>query len=144
MATVRPLAVEPNWLKAHGFEELRLPPMRNKDIRSFMGAWHRAARLDGDDREHLTELEQDLAHHFTQNTALRDLARTPPALRGDKRRKIDAPEGITMDVEEQIQLLQRIAVWLVREGQSEFSREQALRQLARALPGGDEGIDVTL
>ncbi|MFC9248238.1 hypothetical protein ACFT7S_30700 [Streptomyces sp. NPDC057136] len=40
-----------------------------------------------------------------------------------------------MDVEEQIQLLQRIAVWLVREGQSEFSREQALRQLDPALSG---------
>ncbi|MFD3654458.1 NACHT domain-containing protein [Streptomyces sp. NPDC058620] len=166
VATVRPLAVEPDWLRSQDFEELRLLPMRNEDIRSFVRAWHRAARLDGDDHEHLNELEQDLAHRFTQNTALRDLARTPllcavicalhrrrqgflPETRWklyrsaldmllgnrDKRRKIDAPEGITMDVEEQIQLLQRIAVWLVREGQSEFSREQALRQLGRALSG---------
>nr|WP_258050022.1 NACHT domain-containing protein [Streptomyces finlayi] len=166
VATVRPLAVAPDWLRSQDFEELRLLPMRNEDIRSFVGAWHRAARLDGDDHEHLTELEQDLTHRFTQNTALRDLARTPllcavicalhrrrqgflPETRWklyrsaldmllgnrDKRRKIDAPEGITMDVEEQIQLLQRIAVWLVREGQSEFSRDQALRQLARALSG---------
>ncbi|WP_256668898.1 NACHT domain-containing protein [Streptomyces fulvorobeus] len=166
VATVRPLAVEPDWLRSQEFEELRLLPMRNEDIRSFVGAWHRAARLDGDDHEHLTELEQDLTHRFTQNSALRDLARTPllcavicalhrrsqgflPETRWklyrsaldmllgnrDKRRKIDAPEGITMDVEEQLQLLQRIAVWLVRGGQSEFSRAQALRQLARALAG---------
>ncbi|WP_328910856.1 NACHT domain-containing protein [Streptomyces sp. NBC_00234] len=166
VATVRPLAVEPDWLRSQDFEELRLLPMRNEDIRSFVGAWHRAARLDSDDHEHLGELEQDLTHRFTQNTALLDLARTPllcavicalhrrrqgflPETRWklyrsaldmllgnrDKRRRIDAPEGITMDVEEQTQLLQRIAVWLVREGQSEFSRAQALRQLDRALSG---------
>ncbi|MEU5401192.1 NACHT domain-containing protein [Streptomyces sp. NPDC005963] len=53
----------------------------------------------------------------------------------DKRRKVGTPEGITLTVEENQQLLQRIAVWLVRGGQTEFSREQALRQLERALGG---------
>ncbi len=41
------------------------------------------------------------------------------------------PEGVDLSVEEHTQLLQRIAVWLVREGQSEFTREQALRQPGR-------------
>ncbi|MCX5101497.1 serine protease [Streptomyces sp. NBC_00439] len=53
----------------------------------------------------------------------------------DKQRRIEAPEGITMNVEEQAQLLQRIAIWLVRGGQSELHRSAALRQLERALPG---------
>ncbi|MFE5238553.1 NACHT domain-containing protein [Streptomyces sp. NPDC056627] len=168
VATVRPLAVEPDWLGSEGFEELRLLPMRNEDIQSFVASWHRAARLveDEEDHERLGELEQDLSRQFAQNSTLRDLARTPllcavicalhrrregflPETRWqlyrsalemllgnrDRRRRIERPEGIVMDIEEHTQLLQRIAVWLVREGQSEFTREQALRQLDRALPG---------
>ncbi|MET9594896.1 NACHT domain-containing protein [Streptomyces sp. NPDC006516] len=168
VATVRPLAVEPGWLDSEGFEELRLLPMRNEDIQSFVRSWHRAARLseDDEDLERLTELERDLSRQFAQNSILRDLGRTPllcavicalhrrregflPETRWklyrsalemllghrDRRRRIERPEGIVMDVEEHTQLLQRIAVWLVREGQSEFTREQALRQLDRALPG---------
>ncbi|MFF3394692.1 NACHT domain-containing protein [Streptomyces sp. NPDC002669] len=166
VATVRPLAVEPGWLDAQDFEELRLLPMGDRDVESFVAAWHRAARLDDDDHETLGMLERDLVQQFAQNPALRDLARTPllcavicalhrrrqgllPETRWslydsaltmllgdrDKRRRIDAPEGITMNVEEQAQLLQRIAVWLVRCGQSELQRPAALRQLERTLPG---------
>ncbi|MEV6397299.1 NACHT domain-containing protein [Streptomyces sp. NPDC051907] len=166
LATVRPLAVAPDWLKSAGFEELRLLPMRDEDIQEFTAAWHRAAQLSDDDQEGLPDLERDLAQQFGQNGALRDLARTPllcavicalhrqrqgflPETRWmlyqsalamllgnrDKQRRIAMPEGIDMSVEEHQQLLQRIAVWLVRGGQSEFSREQAGRQLAAALAG---------
>ncbi|MFK4227312.1 NACHT domain-containing protein [Streptomyces sp. NPDC019890] len=174
VVTVRPLAVEPDWLKSEGFEELSLLPMTGSDIHAFVAAWHRAARLDGDDGENLDDLERELAQQFEQNRALSDLARTPllcavicalhrlrqgflPETRWalyqsalqmllgnrDKFRKIDAPEGISMTVEEHLQLLQRIAVWLVRGGQAEFTREQALHQLKRTLPGmprvGEQG-----
>ncbi|MFE9366677.1 trypsin-like peptidase domain-containing protein [Streptomyces sp. NPDC006978] len=166
VATVRPLAVAPDWLGPEDFEELRLLPMRDGDIQSFVASWHEAARLDSHGHEALTELERDLSHQFAENAALRDLARTPllcavicalhrrrqgslPATRWklynsalamllgnrDERRRIRSPEGIAMDVEEQTQLLQRIAAWLVREGQSEFSREQALHQVDRTLTG---------
>ncbi|MEU0355481.1 NACHT domain-containing protein [Streptomyces cyaneofuscatus] len=167
VATVRPLAVEPDWLRSEGFAELRLLPMRNEDIQAFVASWHRAARLsEEDDADRLDELERDLALQFDQNPTLRDLARTPllcavicalhrrrdgflPETRWslyrsalemllghrDRRRRIGDPEGIDLSVEEHTQLLQRIAVWLVREGQSEFTREQALRQLRRALAG---------
>ncbi|MDG9685856.1 NACHT domain-containing protein [Streptomyces sp. DH18] len=167
VATVRPLAVEPDWLRSEGFGELRLLPMRNEDIQVFVASWHRAARLsEEDDADRLDELERDLSHQFDQNPTLRDLARTPllcavicalhrrrdgflPETRWklyrsalemllghrDHRRRIGNPEGIELDVEESTQLLQRIAVWLVREGQSEFTRGQALRQLGRALAG---------
>ncbi|MFJ9324085.1 NACHT domain-containing protein [Streptomyces globisporus] len=167
VVTVRPLAVEPDWLRSEGFAELRLLPMRNEDIQAFVSSWHRAARLsDQDEAERLDALERDLSHQFDQNPTLRDLARTPllcavicalhrrrdgflPETRWklyrsalemllghrDHRRRIGNPEGIDLDVEESTQLLQRIAVWLVREGQSEFTRDQALRQLRRALAG---------
>ncbi|MEW1615424.1 MULTISPECIES: NACHT domain-containing protein [unclassified Streptomyces] len=167
VATVRPLAVEPDWLRTEGFAELRLLPMRNEDIQAFVASWHRAARLSEDGgAERLDELEGDLSRQFDQNPALRDLARTPllcavicalhrrrdgflPETRWklyrsaldmllghrDHRRRIGDPEGVELDIEEHTQLLQRIAVWLVREGQSEFTREQALRQLTRGLAG---------
>nr|WP_202540484.1 serine protease [Streptomyces sp. SID4937] len=167
VATVRPLAVEPDWLRSEGFAELRLLPMRDEDIQAFVASWHRAARLsEEDDADRLDALEQDLSRQFEQNSTLRDLARTPllcavicalhrrrdgllPETRWklyrsalemllghrDQRRRIGDPEGIDLSVEEHTQLLQRIAVWLVREGQSEFTRDQALRQLGRALAG---------
>ncbi|MFD3976505.1 NACHT domain-containing protein [Streptomyces cyaneofuscatus] len=167
VATVRPLAVEPDWLRSEGFTELRLLPMRNEDIQAFVGSWHRAARLsEEDDADRLVELEQDLSRQFDQNPTLRDLAHTPllcavicalhrrregllPETRWslysstlemllghrDRLRRVDGPEGIELDIEEHTQLLQRIAAWLVREGQSEFTRDQALRQLRRALTG---------
>ncbi|SCD82173.1 serine protease [Streptomyces sp. DvalAA-19] len=167
VTTVRPLAVEPDWLRSERFEELRLLPMRNEDIQAFVTSWHRAARLsEPDDAERLDGLERDLSLQFDQNPTLRDLARTPllcavicalhrrrdgflPETRWslyrsalemllvhrDRRRRIGDPEGIELTIEEHTQLLQRIAVWLVREGQSEFTRDQALRQLGRALAG---------
>ncbi|MFJ1593589.1 NACHT domain-containing protein [Kitasatospora albolonga] len=167
VTTVRPLAVESDWLRSDGFAELRLLPMRNEDIQAFVASWHRAARLsEEDDADRLDELERDLSRQFDQNPTLRDLARTPllcavicalhrrregllPETRWslyrstlemllghrDRIRRVDGPEGIELDVEEHAQLLQRIAVWLVREGQSEFTRDQALRQIRRALAG---------
>ncbi|WP_370413441.1 NACHT domain-containing protein [Streptomyces fradiae] len=53
----------------------------------------------------------------------------------DERRRVGSPDGIRMSVEEHRQLLQRIAVRLVRTGQTEFTREQALQSLERDLPG---------
>ncbi|MFE7482379.1 NACHT domain-containing protein [Streptomyces sp. NPDC057552] len=167
VTTVRPLAVESDWLRSDGFAELRLLPMRNEDIQAFVVSWHRAARLsEEDDADRLDELERDLSRQFDQNPTLRDLARTPllcavicalhrrregllPETRWslyrstlemllghrDRIRRIDGPEGIELDIEEHTQLLQRIAAWLVREGQSEFTRNQALRQIRRALAG---------
>lgn len=166
VATVRPLAVEPDWLAAEHFQELRLLPLRDEDIQAFSAAWHKAARLDDEDHPRLYALEADLARQFRSNATLSDLARTPllcavicalhrrqegflPTTRWklykssldmllgnrDQRRGMAGPEGITLDVEEQMLLLQRIAIWLVREGQTEFSRVQALRQLERALAG---------
>ncbi|MBT2443866.1 NACHT domain-containing protein [Streptomyces sp. ISL-36] len=168
VATVRPHAVEPDWLGAEDFQELALLPLRGPDIEAFVAAWHGAARLDADERDRavLDDLERDLSQQFRHNPSLSELARTPllcavicalhrlhegflPETRWelyasalqmllgtrDERRRIDAPDGIRMNVEEHQQLLQRLAAWLVRGGQTEFTREQALHRLDRTLPG---------
>ncbi|MCD7439636.1 NACHT domain-containing protein [Streptomyces lincolnensis] len=87
VATVRPNAVEKDWLARDGFEELTLLPMSDEDISAFVGAWHDAARLEcdqlydtrrgGEERQHLSTLEEGLIHQLADNTALSDLARTP-------------------------------------------------------------------
>ncbi|MGW2596230.1 NACHT domain-containing protein [Streptomyces klenkii] len=176
LVTVRPLAVGSDWLEQEGFEELRLLPLGDEDIRSFVGAWHMAARLECDryadehwakrQRKRLDSLEQELGREFQRNDVLRDLARTPllcavicalhrarngflPETRWelysaalnlmlatrDIHRRIHQPEGIELTVDEGRQLLQRIAVWLARNGRAELTREQAIRQLTSALRG---------
>ncbi|MFD7239478.1 NACHT domain-containing protein [Streptomyces syringium] len=53
----------------------------------------------------------------------------------DDYRRIHKPEGITLTVNDGQQLLQRIAVWLVRNGRVELSRDQAVHQLELAMGG---------
>ncbi|WP_280876444.1 NACHT domain-containing protein [Streptomyces pseudovenezuelae] len=87
LATVRPNAVDKQWLDDDGFAELTLLPMSDDDIRAFVRAWHNAARLEcdhfydgrraGEERELLSSLEHDLVHQLERNAALSDLARTP-------------------------------------------------------------------
>ncbi|MGW1210474.1 NACHT domain-containing protein [Streptomyces sp. NPDC002499] len=87
LATVRPNAVDKQWLDGDGFAELALLPMSDDDIRAFVHAWYNAARVECDsfydgrrgreEYELLSSLEQDLVHQLAQNAALGDLARTP-------------------------------------------------------------------
>ncbi|MEU1779156.1 MULTISPECIES: NACHT domain-containing protein [Streptomyces] len=53
----------------------------------------------------------------------------------DAHRRVGSPEGIDVTIEDSQQMLQRIAVWLVRNGRAELSREQAVRQLEHAMKG---------
>jgi hypothetical protein len=174
LATVRPNAVEKDWLAQEGFAELTLLPMSDEDITTFVGAWHDAARLEcdhlydtrrgGDERELLTALEHDLIHQLGQNAALRDMARTPllcavicalhrrrrgllPTTRWslyraalamllggrDAGRGVHYTDHVTLDSDLQHELLQRLAVWLVRTGQQQMTRAQALQQLELAM-----------
>lgn len=54
--------------------------------------------------------------------------------RRDRERDMAAPTGIELSDEPQIQLLQRLAYWLIRNGRSELDRDRAERILAEALP----------
>ncbi|MFD6167641.1 NACHT domain-containing protein [Streptomyces coeruleorubidus] len=176
IVTVRPLAVERDWLQSEGFRETRLLPMRDVEIRKFVTAWHAAACLeqnahsDAEERAaqdaRIEELRSELLRELFRNEPLRDLARVPllcavicalhrrrrgvlPQTRWelyraaltmllgerDSRRSITAPEGVTLSFEEHQQLLQRVAIWLVRNSRSQLSSEQALRQISIALEG---------
>ncbi|MGC0401508.1 hypothetical protein RKD27_004152 [Streptomyces sp. SAI-126] len=53
----------------------------------------------------------------------------------DTLRRVAAPEGIALGVEEHQQLLQRIAAWLARGGYAEFNHEQARHQIELAMRG---------
>lgn len=55
-------------------------------------------------------------------------------VRRDKEREIAAPEGLRPTEEAQIQLLQRLAYWLIRNGRSEATQTSAVRIIREKLP----------
>ncbi|WP_405945421.1 NACHT domain-containing protein [Streptomyces prunicolor] len=54
--------------------------------------------------------------------------------RRDRERDIDAPEGLTLTEHQSIQLLQRLAYWLIRNGQTELDHDTAHTLIDDALP----------
>jgi transcriptional regulator with XRE-family HTH domain len=55
-------------------------------------------------------------------------------VRRDMERDVDAPEGLSLTEHQSIQLLQRLAYWLIRNGQTEMDYETALVIIDSALP----------
>lgn len=55
-------------------------------------------------------------------------------VRRDRERSIDVPEGIQLTEHQSIQLLQRLAYWLIRNRQTEMDRTTALALVGDALP----------
>ncbi|AZM50276.1 hypothetical protein DMB38_34870 [Streptomyces sp. WAC 06738] len=54
--------------------------------------------------------------------------------RRDDERDITAPEEVVLSEQQSIQLLQRLAYWLIRNGQTELDRDLATELIADALP----------
>ncbi|SCK09545.1 NACHT domain-containing protein [Streptomyces sp. WMMB 322] len=54
--------------------------------------------------------------------------------RRDRERDIETPEGISLTEHQSIQLLQRLAYWLIRNGQAEMDHDTALALIEEALP----------
>ncbi|MFF1480507.1 NACHT domain-containing protein [Streptomyces sp. NPDC058301] len=54
--------------------------------------------------------------------------------RRDRERDIEAPEGVTLTEHQSIQLLQRLAYWLIRNGQTELDHDTARALIEDALP----------
>ncbi|MFE3648127.1 NACHT domain-containing protein [Streptomyces sp. NPDC059152] len=54
--------------------------------------------------------------------------------RRDRERDMRDPDGVELADEPQIQLLQRLAYWLIRNGRTELDRDRAERLVADALP----------
>ncbi|MFE6661969.1 NACHT domain-containing protein [Streptomyces sp. NPDC057697] len=171
VVTTRPSAVPEGWLSGSGFEPHSLLAMNQKDIRSFIGHWHGAARSEcpcPEERERLDGYEVSLRRAVGTRRDLGRLATNPLmcallcALNRDRRmqlprarrelydaaldmllvrrdteREIVGVEGVDLTREEQTALLQRLAYWLIRNGQVEADREEAVAMVAqwlRAMP----------
>ncbi|WP_052441334.1 serine protease [Streptacidiphilus anmyonensis] len=84
----------------------------------------------------LCALNADRQGHLPSGRmALYDAALEMLLVRRDEERGVDpASEGLALGEAQQQALLQKLAYWLIRNGQSELSRSQALARIEHALP----------
>lgn len=163
VVTTRPSAVPEDWLAREGFAAHSLLPMEREEVGAFIGHWHRAARAEcpGEDldayesslREAVTA-RRDLGRLATNplmcallcalnrdrrmqlpraRKELYDAALDMLLVRRDTEREISGVEGVYLTRDEQILLLQRFAYWLIRNGQVEAGREEAVELVAEWL-----------
>lgn len=155
LVTSRPSAVRHEWLGAEDFAEATLAPMNPADVRAFVERWHTAADApDG----YLTQLLESLrtkpdlarlaanpllcglicALHRERRGFLpsgrKELYSASLSMllhRRDRERGLRVPE---LAEEPQLQLLQRLAYWLIRNSRTEMDRSRAEALIADALP----------
>ncbi|MFD0124248.1 NACHT domain-containing protein [Streptomyces virginiae] len=161
VVTTRPSAVPEDWLAGLGFATHAMLPMEQRDIRAFVEHWHAAARVQGQevDAYEASLLEavssrRDLARLATNplmcallcalnqdrrmqlpraRKELYDAALDMLLVRRDTEREICGVEGVHLTREEQVALLQRLAYWLVRNGQLEAGRDEAVEMVGEWL-----------
>ncbi len=156
--TTRPTAVPEGWLRGAGFAELTVRPMNRKDVHVFAKRWHRAAgagpELEGRFKDAvraqrplgqlatsplmcalMCALHRDRRGHLPRSRMeLYEAALSMLLFRRDDERGIEAPEGVRLTQHEAVQLLQRLAYWLIRNGQAEMAEKTALAVVEEALP----------
>ncbi|MFD5795058.1 NACHT domain-containing protein, partial [Streptomyces diastatochromogenes] len=161
LVTSRPPAVAENWLAEDDFTELTLSPMSPAAITTFVRRWHGAARTGTDDDADLDRYERQLLTAVRTKPDLGRLATNPlmcglicalhrdrhgylpqgrkdlyeAALsmllsRRDRERDMAVPD---LREEPQLDLLQRLAYWLIKNGRTEMDRSRAETIIARAL-----------
>lgn len=162
LVTSRPSAVGAQWLAGEDFTELTLSTMTPSDIATFIQRWYAAARDGGAQDADLRTYESQLLTAVRTRADLGRLATTPlmcglicalhrdrrghlphgrkdlyeAALsmllgRRDRERDMEAPD---LREEPQLDLLQRLAYWLVKNGRTAMDRSRAEDVVARALP----------
>ncbi|MGW5734925.1 MULTISPECIES: NACHT domain-containing protein [Streptomyces] len=158
LVTSRPSAVPEQWLTAAGFGELTLSPMSRHDVATFVRRWYDAAGADEADGASLlqavrttTELNRLATNplmcgmlcalHRDRNgflpedrKSLYEAALSMLLERRDRERGLDDPGGVRIPYATQIQLLQRLAWWLIRNSRSEMDLSEALHIIGQALP----------
>ncbi|MEU9339296.1 NACHT domain-containing protein [Streptomyces sp. NPDC048290] len=163
LVTSRPSAVREDWLTADGFTEFTLAAMNTTDVTSFVRRWHRAAATGAPDEDTaLATYEAQLLQALRTKPDLGRLATNPLlcglvcALHRDRRgylphgRKELYDSALSMllvrrdrerdmavpalSEEPQLQILQRLAYWLIRNGRTELDQDRAERIVADALP----------
>ncbi|MEU5688120.1 ATP-binding protein [Streptomyces venezuelae] len=167
LVTSRPSAVREDWLTEEGFTELTLSAMRQEEVAAFIERWHTAAAtgVPEEDTE-LVAYEGQLLEAVRSKPDLGRLATNPLMcglicalhrdrrgflplgrkdlytaalsmllVRRDRERHMAVPE---LREEPQLQLLQRLAYWLIRNGRAVMDRSRAESIIADALPAVPE------
>lgn len=167
LVTSRPSAVREDWLAEENFTELTLSAMSRAEVTAFVHRWHEAALTgvaeeDAALRSYETQLQEAVeakphlgrlatnpllcglicALHRDRRGFLplgrRDLysaALSMLLIRRDRERHMRVPE---LSEEPQLQLLQRLAYWLIRNGRTVMDRSRAESIIADALPAVPE------
>ncbi|WP_330297886.1 NACHT domain-containing protein [Streptomyces sp. NBC_00503] len=155
LVTSRPSAVRQDWLASEAFDELTLSPMTRADAAGFVTRWHRAAEAGEDLRDQLLaslRAKPELSRLATNpllcglicalhrerrgflpsgRKELYTAALSMLLHRRDRERELRLPE---LAEEPQLQLLQRLAYWLIRNGRTQISQSRAQELIAAALP----------
>ncbi|MEU9856885.1 NACHT domain-containing protein [Streptomyces sp. NPDC047974] len=159
LVTSRPTAVDGDWLAGDGFTELTLSPMTRAGVATFVHRWHRAAGPDAAPYEQtlldalrgdspvaqlatnplmcglICALHRDRRGYLPRGRkALYEAALAMLLSRRDRERDMGTPYGIALDEAPQIQLVQRLAYWLTRNGRTEIDRARAETIVAQAVP----------
>ncbi|MEU3714074.1 NACHT domain-containing protein [Streptomyces catenulae] len=125
-AAARPDAPDPDLLDA--YETSLLTAVRTKQDLARLATNPLMCGL-------LCALHRDRRGYLpTGRKELYDAALTMLLARRDRERDMRGPDGIELSDEPQIQLLQRLAYWLIRNGRTELDRTHAERLIAQALP----------
>ncbi|MEU7514745.1 NACHT domain-containing protein [Streptomyces sp. NPDC042898] len=159
LVTARPTAVGNDWLARDGFTDLALSPMSRTEVATFVRRWHRAAGPEAEPyeqqlldalrtTEHVAQLATNplmcglvCALHLDRRgylprgrKALYESALSMLLSRRDRERGMTNPYGIDLDAAPQIQLVQRLAYWLTRNGRLQMDRAHAESVVAEAVP----------
>ncbi len=167
LVTSRPSAVRTDWLADEGFAELTLSAMGEREVAAFIERWHAAAATGAPDEDAaLAAYESQLLAAVRAKPDLGLLATNPLMcglicalhrdrrgflplgrkdlytaalsmllVRRDRERHMTVPE---LREEPQLQLLQRLAYWLIRNGRTVLDRSRAEAIIADALPSVPE------
>lgn len=155
--TARPSAIRDGWLAGDGFTELSLSLMSRTDVTAFVRRWHTAAQAEPELAEGLISAirtNADLGrlavnplmcgllcalhrerHGFLPHSRkdLYEAALSMLLERRDLERGVYRDTDLRLSRETKIQLLQKLAHWLIRNDRAEMERDDALGQLERAL-----------
>ncbi|THA75145.1 NACHT domain-containing protein [Streptomyces sp. A0592] len=155
LVTSRPSAVRRDWLSGEAFTEVTLDPMNPTNVRAFIERWHTAAAAPEGYADLLLDsvrTKPDLARLATNPllcglicalhrerrgflpTGRKELYAAALSMllhRRDRERGLRRPD---LAEEPQLQLLQRLAHWLVRNGRTEMDRSRAEALIADGLP----------
>lgn len=158
LVTSRPSAVREDWLASESFVEMDMAPMSRASVGLFIQRWHEAAGFGdkyGEDLQELVRFEPELARlatnplmcalicalHHDRNGYLPegrkevyDAALSMLLARRDRERGISKKNALHIGETHQVQLIQRIAYWMIRNGRSEMDRSDAIKLLEQAMP----------